>query len=76
MMKADLVSRKKVIRVEETYNALNEVITKYSCQIVELIGEEKIVDRDVIALAELVSASANYKMAYRCHESGSLRGVR
>lgn len=62
--------------MEKAFEAINDVVTKYSNQIEESIETGQNVDRDVIALAELVSASANYKMAYRCHESGSLSGTR
>ena len=65
-----------MIKAEETYKAIDDAIARYSIEIEKMIGEGKKVTDDVIALAELVSASANYKMVYRCHESGSLRGVR
>lgn len=58
-------------RMKETYEEINTLIKEYSVKVINKIKNNVEVNDDVIALAGLINASANYKMSYRCMESGS-----
>ena len=60
-----------MVLAEKATGKITELIEEYSNYITKKLKMGANVSADVTALAELISASTSYKMAYRCMESGS-----